>query len=230
MKKILTGAHLKWIATITMLLDHIGAIVISEQLWQQGINPFYSSFDEPLVLLYWVLRTIGRLAFTLYAFLLVEGYLHTRNKTRYGVLLFLFFIISEIPFDLALHNVQIEFTSQNIFLTLFLGFVMMRLIDYFYQRDKWTQILFIFFFGAINEFLGADYGMYGIVMIGLFFITRNDNVLRFLSISVIGLLQRTAGLSAFLIEMYNGERGKQPKYFFYLFYPLHLLILYWFVM
>lgn len=229
MKKGLTGAQLKWIATITMLIDHIGAIIVSEVAWQQGINLFNASLFEPIVLLYWALRLIGRLSFTLYAFLLVEGFVHTRNKVKYSALLFVFFLISEIPFDLALHNAPFNMSNQNIFLTLFLGVLMMSTIDYFHQKGKWVGYLIVLIFGIINEFLMADYGFYGILLISLFYLFKEEKVTRFFSVLILGLYQMTAGLSILFIDKYNGLRGKQPKYFFYLFYPLHLLVLYWII-
>ena len=89
---------LKVLALITMIIDHYGAI------FQNDIITF---------------RIIGRLAFPIYCFLLVEGYLHTSDVKQYAKRLLLFALISEMPFDLAFYN-KLGFTHQNIFFTLFL--------------------------------------------------------------------------------------------------------------
>ena len=90
---------LKITALITMIIDHYGAIF-------QGNIIIY--------------RIIGRLAFPIYCFLLVEGYTHTSNIKKYASRLIAFAIISEIPFDLAFFG-KIGFEHQNIFFTLFIG-------------------------------------------------------------------------------------------------------------
>ncbi|NLC03985.1 MAG: TraX protein, partial [Tissierellia bacterium] len=90
---------LKIIALISMVIDHYGAI------FQSGID---------------IYRIIGRLAFPIYAFLLVEGYTHTRDVKKYGRRLLIFALVSELPFDLAFYG-KLSFTHQNIFFTLFIG-------------------------------------------------------------------------------------------------------------
>ena len=98
---------LKIIVLLSMIIDHYGAI-------------FHSGVD--------MYRIIGRLAFPIYAFLLVEGYSHTSNVKKYASRLFLFALISECPFDLAFYS-KLEFMHQNIFFTLFIGLVLMCLLD-----------------------------------------------------------------------------------------------------
>ena len=151
-KREITGAALKWIAIITMLIDHIGAACVEpwifgefgtypETIW--GINAW--TFYE-------ILRSIGRIAFPIFIFLMVEGFFYTRNRKKYAIRLGLFCLISEIPFDLAfqpqdleiwkylshLDRVNFSYTSQNVFFTLFIGFLTIWLMEtvknYFAQR------------------------------------------------------------------------------------------------
>ena len=112
-KRGLSGSALKWIAVISMLVDH-AAVVFFVASREVG-RPLLSAD------LYIVLRCIGRLAFPLYAFLLAEGFFHTRSVEKYLLRLFLFGVMSEIPFDLAFRGVWLEGTYQNVYFTLALG-------------------------------------------------------------------------------------------------------------
>ncbi|MBQ2453108.1 MAG: hypothetical protein II497_01520, partial [Lachnospiraceae bacterium] len=96
----MTGTALKLIAVVSMLIDHTGDVLFPGQLW---------------------LRYIGRLAFPIYCFLIVEGFIHTRNVMKYMARLLVFGIVSEIPFDLAFFG-EISYPGyQNVFWTLLLG-------------------------------------------------------------------------------------------------------------
>ena len=120
----ITGSTLKIIAMITMLIDHIGATIVLQLVQRNSDN--FDAFGNVritgMVILYYVLRGIGRLAFPI--FLLLEGFQYTHNRFLYIGRLLLFAIISEIPFDLAvnlstnsiLKGHVLEFTSQNVFL------------------------------------------------------------------------------------------------------------------
>lgn len=231
MSKQLNGAHLKWIAIISMLIDHIGAIPLQEYLTLININPMHDGFSHPLVIIYWICRLIGRLAFPLFSFLLVEGFIHTRNRYKYGFMMLIFFILSEVPFDLAAYNTTLELSHQNIYLTLFIGFITMVLIE---KQNHWVSVMIMLLTGIANELLRGDYGLYGILMIGLIYMVRESRINQKVVVFILGLYQLmpyispglAASSSAGLIHLYSGKRGKQPKYFFYLFYPAHLFILY----
>lgn len=225
MNKRLTGAHLKWIALITMLIDHIGAVLILEQLTNLNINPYQSMLTNPWIFSYWLSRLIGRFAFPIFSFLLVEGFIHTRNRLKYGTSLFIFFLLSEVPFDLAVSQQILEFNSQNIFLTLLFGFLLMQTIEKTKELNPILPFLWLIGFGLINQLLRGDYQSYGIILIFLLYYFRDDIAIRNLSLVLMGLYQMSAFLSVIPIHFYNGKRGKQPKYFFYLFYPIHLFLL-----
>ena len=90
---------LKLLACITMLIDHIGATLMIRLIQETSAN------DASLVWLYYLMRIIGRIAFPIYCFLLVEGAAHTRDPKKYGLRLFVGMLLSEIPFDLSLIHI-----------------------------------------------------------------------------------------------------------------------------
>ena len=95
--KVLSGSSLKMIALITMIIDHIGSVLLSQA---QFANEPIVSIGSHAITLYFIVRKIGRLAFPIYCFLITEGYLHTHDKKRYGLNLLIFALISEIPWNL----------------------------------------------------------------------------------------------------------------------------------
>ena len=113
-QKGLSGSTLKLIAIITMLIDHIGAAVIARLLIAgQG--------SEMLYKIYYAMRAVGRVAFPIFCFLLVEGFFYTGSRKKYALRLFGFALLSEIPFDLAFSGKILEFGYQNVFFTLLIG-------------------------------------------------------------------------------------------------------------
>lgn len=135
----ITGSTLKIIAMITMLIDHIGATIVLQLVQRNSDN--FDAFGNlritGMVILYYVLRGIGRLAFPIFIFLLLEGFQYTHNRFLYIGRLLLFAIISEIPFDLAvnlstnsiLKGHVLEFTSQNVFFTLAIGMIVLTVLE-----------------------------------------------------------------------------------------------------
>ena len=136
--RVISGSVLKTVAVVTMLIDHIGAGLLLP-LYLRGIYPFGFTQYEAYVF-YRVFRSIGRVAFPIYCFLLVEALFYTTNRLRYFLVMLLFALLSELPFDLALSspyaagegfspletlriNESHVLTSQNVFLTLALGFL-----------------------------------------------------------------------------------------------------------
>ena len=122
----LSGAALKWIAMITMLIDHIGAVVMEYGLYYQGgAETFRRLLDSGngqwLYTFQRLMRMVGRPSFLLYSFLLVEGFFHTRSRKRYTFQMFLFALISEIPFDLAASNRWFYLGYQNVFFEFLIG-------------------------------------------------------------------------------------------------------------
>jgi hypothetical protein len=214
-KKGLSGSTLKLIAIITMLIDHIGAGIL-EQL---------PNITENIILVDRILRYIGRIAFPIFCFLLIEGFLHTSNIKKYATRLFLFAIISEIPFDLAFNRKIFETSHQNVFFTLFIGLLTLIAIKY-YENNNILKIFYIFAGIFFAHILNSDYAGFGVVFIILLYTFHNNIKLRNIVCSVAILWEYTAPIAFIPISLYNGERGFKMKYFFYVFYPAHLLLIY----
>lgn len=222
--KILSGSALKLIAVISMLIDHIGVALTYEDFANQNL---ISLFGKDISI-YFILRFVGRLAFPIFCFLISEGFYHTKNRFKYGRNLLLFALISEIPFDLFTSRNIFSMGGQNVYFTLFVGFLALYIIDSNFHF-LYKALFFVFVLGAF-PLLKTDYGVKGVLLIVLFYYLRENNLLKtILSFPFLSGGYR-AFCSLFFINLYNGKRGvvnnKFSKYFFYAFYPMHLLILY----
>ena len=131
-KKEITAATLKWIAVITMIIDHFGASILEAWMTRSTL-PYIPSMGFIDLLI----RGVGRLAFPIFIFLMVEGLYHTRNRWKYLGRLALLAVISEVPFDWAFwitrfqkdNGILVEFAHQNVFFTLSIGLLMMILLE-----------------------------------------------------------------------------------------------------
>lgn len=215
---------LKVLACIFMLIDHVGAIYFPKL---------------------WGLRVIGRLAFPIFSFLLVEGYVKTSNLTKYGTRLFLFALISQYPFMWAF-----KIRSFNIFFTLFAGLMALYVLDYkFYEDESKNRAIKILTIIAICIFVKqvhTDYDFYGVLMIIIFRVFKDKGLTKLFGALVLLnfiyimpmlkylaypngfriFMQSSSLMALVFIAFYNGKRGKKLKYAFYAFYPVHLTILY----
>lgn len=224
----ISASGLKWIAVISMTIDHLAAFVLGKYLFHPDVyfNMIENSPDlfESLSQIYNISRMIGRLAFPIYCFLLVEGFFHTRNIKKYGFHLFLFALVSEIPFDLAVSGNWFYLQDQNVFFTLFLGLCLMYSLEYVKNIFlKYGACIILFF---VSYYFNPDYSWLGLVLIFVLYRVRQIRWLQ----CFLGALSVTWELPAVIsfipIYFYNGMRGKQNKYFFYLYYPIHLLLFY----
>lgn len=248
-KKGISGYWLKMIAVITMLIDHTAASVLERMLMQMPAwGPINGTNWASWHTFYIVLRGIGRMAFPIYCFLLAEGFLYTRSRAKYALRLFVFALISEIPFDLALNGRLIVLSYNNVFFTLLLGLLTIMAVDYIKEKlplegdasralygrtvSRYLLTAAVLFAGCVlAEFvLRCDYGATGVLAIFVLYVWRERRLMGFtIAVVVLGLLAGTLEFLALLMLIpmyfYNGTRGKQVKYFFYAFYPAHLLIL-----
>ncbi|NBJ93169.1 TraX family protein [Parablautia muri] len=245
--KGISGSTLKMIAVLSMLIDHTAAVVLRQLLVDnpEGLDyrvdfsftyisqMLQSGFTGKVYVLYLLMRNvIGRLAFPIYCFLLVEGFEKTHNRIKYAGRLFLFALISEIPFDLAFYGKIGDYTGQNVFFTLFLGFLMMwgmkkmeELPDSLWM--KWVGMGACFLAGAyVAEKICCDYGANGIVAIALLFLLRRNKTGQILAGCAAFLYEVTAPAAFIFVALYNGQRGVKLKFIFYVFYPVHLMLLY----
>ncbi len=243
-KRGLPGSVLKWIAIITMLIDHVCVVlVLGWAKYRHAWGPGIQSKE-----FYYFLRGIGRISFPIFCFLLVEGFFHTRSRWKYLLRLFVFALISEIPFDLAFQvdlsywGPFFELKDQNVFFTLALGLLAVTLWDRLTEGNAsdcpaWRGLAAIgcaLILGAAAYYLKTDYGAMGVALILVLYLLRDRPWARDLLAG--GVLAAMIpfgshwielfGTLAFpLFHLYNGQRGRQSKYFFYVFYPAHLLLL-----
>lgn len=208
----MSSFSLKIIAIICMLIDHIGFM-------------FFPNLN--------ILRAIGRLALPLFAFQIGIGFKNTKSKEKYILRMIIFTLISQYPFWLfaktAIPNIDF---SLNVGATLTLGLLALYCIEKF--KNKFLKIIIPLLIIAIAFFVPMDYGWYGVLTIILFYIFNQNKVLTFSSYLATLLSYMTYKNSLFAwpsifslipIFMYNGQKGKNIKYLFYIFYPLHMLIL-----
>ena len=222
----LNGSTLKIFALVIMFIDHVGAVIVQRTMTMPGFDhDFWSS-------LYWPVRYVGRLAFPIFCFLLVEGFIHTSNVKKYLNGMLLFAIISEIPFNLGIAGTVFSLEYQNVFWELALGIVAMLCLEIIEKKkmNYWLQVILrigiIFAFAAVAEVLNFDYGMYGIISIVALYSFRQNRLMQLLIGAISFYWEPVAPLAFLLIALYNGKRGKNIKYAFYIFYPAHLLLLY----
>lgn len=231
MKKFsfLNSNMLKIIACITMLIDHMGFILFPEHL---------------------IFRIIGRISFPLFAFMIAEGCFYTRNKVKHLLLISTLGILMQLVLYFA-----IGMTDFSIFITFSVSIVLIYIIDYIDKMFKikaYTNgilgaivlslliLLFLFFTKKYNYFV-MNYNFYGIIAPVVIYVikkyfTKYHIYLSLIAFSIMFIIKAyNTDLSvhyySFLalpfILFYNGKRGKlNLKYFFYIFYPLHFVILY----
>lgn len=315
-RKGISGSTLKIIACITMLIDHTAATIIDrifilknldaiDTTSFQGMGDFIEA-NMALVILYGSMRLIGRLAFPIYCFLLIEGFQHTRNVGKYALRLAIFAAVSELPFDLAFNGSLFEKRYQNVFFTLLIGLLVLQGFWWIKEKasvKKWLPILsvlgaiatgytFTYFFSNLFEYfyslitgednnltgmfivaglvisiililiylimckktslelssvrfadllvlmagmalatiLNTDYSAMGVLTIAIMYGLRKSNFKSMLggciTLTIMSITEVTAFIDLIFIRFYSGKRGINLKYVFYLFYPVHLLILY----
>ena len=254
--QFLTGNSLKVIAVLTMVIDHLCKIVLQWLLsnyWGVMVDNGQMSWEQFQQIDNFIrfdLQSVGTIAFPLFCFLLAEGFRYTRDKKRYIGLMFIFALISEIPFDIGFFSEysQMEGTFpfylkyQNVFFTLFLGLLTLACLERLSCKSEIRtekiksvilQVICVAVLALVAELIRCDYGMQGILYIAAFYVCRNHRIYQVL-LFLLAYMGATGNqpplctlLACLIILLYNGKRGKlKLKYFFYAFYPTHILVLY----
>lgn len=229
----LNSGNLKLLAMATMLIDHFGAAFLFFYM-NTGDNRL-KYYD-----LYNVIRNIGRISFPIFIFLLVEGLYHTRNIRKYLLRLALFSLISEIPFDLAFRRQLFDWQSQNVFFTLLIGLAAIALMQYkrnFFNNTTLANQFFNYLTDIpiaaaamlLAHFLKTDYNWAGVLAILAAYWLRSSDLQMWAVCLVLFFFSSSLEIYAVFcipfIAHYNGKKGHLPKWMPYLFYPVHLLIL-----
>lgn len=140
--QILNGAQLKYIAFLSMLLDHVNNALLVPILEGKGFLLQVSN----------LLSILGRIAFPLFMFFLVEGFFKTRNRIKYLLTLFLFGVISEVPFDLFTSKVFFNPNWNNMMFTLALCLSCIWIIDSFQKENSEQNFMVRIFFASCGDF------------------------------------------------------------------------------
>ena len=211
----MNATFLKVIALCSMLIDHIGTVFF------------------PQVLIFSIL---GRLAFPIFCFFIAQGFAHTSHLKRYGLRLLVFAFLSEIPFDVALKGSWFYWKSQNVFFTLFLGLCALWFLEYTREKFPFLGLIGVAAISSLAQILHTDYGWYGVILIVFFYICRDNKLMLWIVFLLLNTgfhvwahsaAQVYAAFALIPLSFYNGKRGAHPvPYFFYGFYPAHLLFLF----
>ncbi len=175
-------------------------------------------------------RIIGRLSFILYAFLLTEGFINTSNRYRYINRLAKMAIISQL--GMLIPGVVYP---GNIFFTLTIGLYGLILLE----NKEFIKYAFLL---GISYFLPIDYSIYGVALIGLFYLIKMYKLNYIVQIILFTLLNYYAitylnfssityysTISLVLTWFYSGKRGYNSPFMttvFYWYYPVHFGLLY----
>lgn len=220
--KVLSGAQLKYIAFLSMLIDHVNKALIYPNLNGGTMNIVSDLFD-----------ILGKIAFPIFIFLLVEGFFKTRSRWKYLLMLLIFAVISEIPFDMFTTATFFQPYWNNIMFTLAMVLVMIWVIDILKEKmetlPKGLWYLLSFLIVAVMCYLAmkasVDYE-YHAMLIGYFYYIFHQRPAFAIPFNVLSMYKELWALLGYgFVLTYNGERGRQYKIVNYLFYPVHLLIL-----
>ena len=230
--KFINGNTLKIIAVITMFIDHLAVF-----LAKSGADgAFYTTLP------YTMMRAIGRTAFPLFAFLLVEGFMHTKSRGRYLISILILAGISEpiyqIFFTEGINELLHMKDSVNICFELAYSLIMLCVLEKIRKmasdstKASIAQVIVATLFVLGGIFLPFDYAAGGIILVASLYIFRDMPIRKLLlgytALQISGM-ELWSIFAFILMYFYDGTRGKDIgkfKYLFYAFYPLHLLILY----
>lgn len=217
----ISGNQLKLLAMLCMTIDHVGAFLLPE------IE---------------ILRYIGRLAMPIFAWMIAEGCTHTGNRLRYFLTLLGFGLVCQIVYWVAMESLM-----QCIFITFSLSVALICVMDYAVKKNSFfslclmgltfTAVCYICVFlpGDLPDTdFHIDYGIYGVMLPVCIYIGRSKAEKLLAAAMCLTPLAMSHGywqwfslLSLPILALYNGKRGKwKLKYFFYCYYPLHLMVIY----
>lgn len=222
--QFLSGAQLKMIAILSMLIDHINKALI---------YPNLASNNGALTRVSNLFDIIGRIAFPLFCFMLVEGFFKTRSRKKYLLHLLIFGVISEVPFDMFTTASFFNMNWNNVMFTLALVLVTIWIIDSLKEKMEkkpkvlWyiVSLIIVLIMCIVAMSLSLDYEHHAI-LIGYFFYLFHDMRLLAILFCYASIYTTPWAILGFGLTLtYNGERGKQNKMIHYWFYPVHLLII-----
>ena len=214
-----------------MFIDHFFHILI------RTYRSYLSALDYTSIrhfnMIYKTGRSIGRIAFPLFCFLLVEGFFHTRDIRKYLLRLLVMALASEHAFNLLYSGQHLDLEGQNVFFTLLIslltiwGISKIQNLTELPREASVVLILLITLAGCLTAyFLKTDYSYKGVLSVTVIYLLHNNRILSCLG-GALSFAWEPWAMPAFIPAfLYNGERGFKIKYAFYLFYPVHIYIIY----
>ncbi len=216
-----SGAQLKCLAFISMLIDHVNNAIVTPMLDGGGFLLYLSN----------IFSILGRIAFPIFIFFIVEGFFKTSNRKKYLITLLIFGVISEVPFDMFTSKTFFDPHWNNMMFTLALCLITIWIIDSIKNKldNKvlWyvISIIIVILFGFLAMQLSLDYDYHAIVVAYLFYIFYDKPILG-AGLGYLSIIKELYSFLGFGMTLtYNGERGRQYKWLNYFFYPVHILIL-----
>lgn len=208
--------HIKILAIILMLIDHIGLFFFPQD---------------------YMFRIVGRLSFPLFAWLIANGARHTNNINAYTIRIFLFAVLSQLPYVLANEQTGFPYANLNVLFTLGFGLLAIFFIKQTRNRQWWLLITVLC--AAAAQILEADYGAVGVVSVVAYYLffntlgslmTAQFVIYAFPFLFLAGYrnapFEPLALFSLCIIALYNKKEGIKAKYLFYIIYPLQYLFFY----
>lgn len=240
----MTAYTLKIIALISMTIDHLFK-VFPDLFLSLPLPPIPTPLGDLSVI--GLVSLLGRISFPLFAYIIAESCRYTKNRKKLLLRLLLFAIISEVPYDFAFYGGN-TMLHQNVMWTFLIA-----AISIFVYEDisiKPVGLITVSCFVLLSYYTATDYRGFGVLLIfviylaktkplkilsaffmiaiyylytkGLFFAIKAGNQAEIVN-SGLGFI--FTSISILILAFYNGKRGRSIKWFFYLYYPLHLVIL-----
>ncbi len=232
----LSGGMLKLLAVLMMTAYNFAVVIIHNGKLYGYVDEYYQmaiATEEGArwLDLYNFLIIFRHFSFPIFAFLLVEGFIHTSNFWKYFIRVFIVAIVSEVPFDLCMFNETYNWSLQNPVFTLATALLVMHFMQV-WKRDIVKMWFPVIVGCVVAYFANFQYGAFGVAGMALMYYFHKEKILQMIS----GMAATAAGsvavhflpvLSFIPIFFYNGERGRfNPKWLYYIYYPLHLVVFY----
>ncbi|MDO5305966.1 MAG: TraX family protein [bacterium] len=234
----ITADGLKMFACIVMLIQSVGIVIIEkglihlDQYTQAGLNEAMAQDSHLMTLagMGSVMQLIGGMAIPVIAFLLVEGFKNTSDYRKYLLAVGVTALISEIPYDWAMSGKFLDMSSQNALIGTCICLMMLKCLGLFKEMSgmagSLVRVLVVLAAVIWVSMIRAEYGLCMVLLVAVLYVFDTRNVLKTILGCIISLMYVTGPIAFYGIWCYNGERKNRiPKYVYYVFYPLHLLVL-----
>ena len=228
---------LKRIAVASMVIDHIGSFLLRALMAPYRVEGMLVvNQDSPAALRQLMLGReicdiLGAIAFPIFCFLIVEGFLHTRDRLRYGRQMLWFALLSEIPYTLAHYQSFFSLRLQNVMFTLACAILTLLLISRVEERWpeqkalRWGMTAATMAAGMLLAYLiRGEYVFMGPLAASLVYLLRDKGKVQAAGLAPLLVVSPWTALALSFLLLYNGERGRGSKWFFYIFYPVHFLV------